>query len=177
MVEFWTEFVSRTMRRALQAGVVDRIFVNEDMAYKEKPMVGPEMAREFLLPAWRRWTREAHEAGVALMDMDSDGRVDELIPVWIEAGMDVTDPLEVAAGCDIVALRERHGHDIAFRQGVDKRAIAAGGEVIEEELRRVEPVVRDGGYIPGCDHGVPHDISWPDFQHYARLLAQMTGWL
>jgi uroporphyrinogen decarboxylase len=177
MVEFWTEFVSRTMRRALGAGVVDRLFINEDMAYKEKSMISPAMARDFLLPCWRRWTREAHEGGVSLVDMDSDGRVDLLIPLWIEAGMDVTDPLEVAAGCDIVALRERHGQSIAFRQGVDKRAIAAGSETIEQELQRVEPVVRDGGYIPGCDHGVPHDISWPDFQHYARLLAQMTGWL
>ena len=37
--------------------------------------------------------------------------------------------------------------------------------------------VRDGGYIPGCDHGVPFNISWPDFIHYARLLAELTGWL
>jgi len=24
---------------------------------------------------------------------------------------------------------------------------------------------------------VPHDVSWPDFVEYTRLLAQMTGWL
>jgi hypothetical protein len=26
-------------------------------------------------------------------------------------------------------------------------------------------------------HGVPPDISWPDFVEYSRLLAQLTGWL
>ena len=51
------------------------------------------------------------------------------------------------------------------------------GQVIREELNRIEPVLKDGGYIPGCDHGVPSDISWPNFLDYARLLAQMTGWL
>jgi hypothetical protein len=46
-----------------------------------------------------------------------------------------------------------------------------------QQALRLEPVVRGGGYIPGCDHGVPPDVSWPDFLHYARLLAEMTGWL
>jgi hypothetical protein len=66
---------------------------------------------------------------------------------------------------------------MAFRGGVDKRAMARGGQAIRDELRRIEPVLRDGGYIPSCDHGVPGDVSWPDFVDYSRLLAEMTGWL
>jgi hypothetical protein len=61
--------------------------------------------------------------------------------------------------------------------GVDKRAITKGGNVIEDELKRIEPVIRSGGYIPGCDHGVPSDVSWPDFVHYVKILAKMTGWM
>jgi hypothetical protein len=85
--------------------------------------------------------------------------------------------MEVAAGNDIGEFRRLYGRAMAYRGGVDKRAIAKGGEVIREELQRIEPVVRDGGYIPGCDHGVPADVSWPAFVDYGRLLAQMTGWL
>lgn len=177
MVEFWTSFVSRTMRRVVDAGVVDRIFVSEDMAYKEKSMISPAMTRSFLLPAWSRWVTEARQAGVPLLDMDSDGRVDELIPIWIEAGFNVCDPIEVAAGCDINQYRLQFGRKMGYRQGVDKRCIARGGIEIERELERIAPVVASGGYIPGCDHGVPFDISWPNFIHYARLLAELTGWL
>jgi uroporphyrinogen decarboxylase len=177
MVAFWTEFVSRNLARALDAGIVDRIAINEDMAYKEKSMISPAMTREFLLPAWSRWCREARQAGVPIVDMDSDGKVDELIPIWIEAGIDVCDPIEVAAGNDINAYRRVFGRRMAFRQGVDKRCIAKGGAVIEAELARIAPVVRDGGFIPGCDHGVPSDISWPNFVQYCRGLAELTGWL
>jgi uroporphyrinogen decarboxylase len=177
MAAFWTEFVSRTMRRILEAGVVDVIGINEDMAYKEKSMIPPAMTREFLLPAWRRWCGEARAAGVPLVDMDSDGKVDELIPIWIEAGINVCDPLEVAAGNDINDYRRRFGRRMAFRGGVDKRAMAKGGAVIAAEMERLAPVLRSGGYIPGCDHGVPPDISWPDFVRYGRLLAETTGWL
>lgn len=177
MVEFWTEYVSRVLRRLLDAGVLDSLGINEDMAYKEKSMISPAMTREFLLPTWRRWVSEAKAAGVPLVDMDSDGKVDELIPIWIEAGIDVCDPIEVAAGNDINLYRKQFGKKIAFRQGVDKRCMAKGGKVIEAELARIAPIVRDGGFIPGCDHGVPHDISWKDFIHYSRCLAELTGWL
>ncbi|MHC4562868.1 MAG: uroporphyrinogen decarboxylase family protein [Planctomycetota bacterium] len=177
MAGFWKGFVSKVMARALDAGVVDHLFICEDMAYKEKAMISPDMCRRFLMPSWKRWTKEAKQAGVSIVEIDSDGKVDELIPLWIEAGVNVNSPVEVAAGNDINAYRKEFGHQIAFCGGVDKRAMAKGGKVIEDELRRIEPVVRDGGFIPSCDHGVPSDISWPDFKHYSKLLAEMTGWL
>jgi hypothetical protein len=67
---------------------------------------------------------------------------------------------------------------MAFTGGIDKRAIAAGGDIMKAEVKRVvPPLLKDGGIIPGCDHGVPPDISWPTFIEYTRLLAQLTGWL
>ena len=177
MIAFWAEFVSRTMAPILDAGILDVVAISEDMAYKEKSMISPAMTREFLQPTYRRWASEATQAGVQIIDMDSDGKIDELIPIWMESGINVCDPIEVAAGNDVCEFRKRFGKRIAYRQGVDKRCMAKGGKIIEDELARVVPVVRDGGYIPGCDHGVPPDISWPDFVHYSRLLAEMTGWL
>ncbi|MCX7805149.1 MAG: hypothetical protein N3A38_08165 [Planctomycetota bacterium] len=176
MVAFWTEFVSRALRRLLTARVLDVVYVNEDMAYKGKAMISPAMVREFVKPAYDRWAPELRAAGVPVLVLDSDGKLDGLIPVWLESGFNVCYPVEVAAGCDIVGYRRRYGERLSFIGGVDKRAIAAGGRAIKAELRRVEPVLRGGGYIPGCDHGVPPDISWPDFVRYARMLAAMTGW-
>lgn len=177
MCEFWVEYVSKTMKRILETGCVDCFHISEDMAYKEKSMISPAMTREFLLPVWKRWVKECKKCGVPIIDMDSDGKVDELIPLWIEAGINVCDPIEVAAGNDINEYRKTFRKKIAYRQGVDKRCMAKGGKIIETELARIEPVVRDGGFIPGCDHGVPPDISWNDFVYYCRLLAEMTGWL
>jgi uroporphyrinogen decarboxylase len=165
------------LRRICDRVVLDSAYISEDMAYKQKAMISPEMTRRFCQPSWTRWSRLLRDAGCPLIDMDSDGFVGELVPIWIESGINVCDPVEVAAGNDIVALRRRHGQAIALRQGVDKRAIAKGGRAIRDELKRIEPVLADGGFIPGCDHGVPPDISWPAFVDYADLLARMTGWL
>ena len=153
------------------------VTISEDMAYKEKSMISPQMCREFLLPCWRQWCACCRAAGVPIVEIDSDGHVGELIPAWIEAGVNCTSPLEVAAGNDLHGYRQRFDDRIAYRGGVDKRAIAAGGNTIRAEIARIRPVIDAGGYIPSCDHGVPANVSWDNYVDYCRLLAQATGQL
>jgi uroporphyrinogen decarboxylase len=177
MIDFWKDFVSRMLERAFASYVPDVVMINEDMAYKEKPMIGPDMARRFLLPSWRQWGEICEGAGVPIYAVDSDGYVGSLIPVWIEAGFIHNSPQEVAAGNDLPAYRQRFGNTMAYSGGVDKRAIAKGGRAMRDEIARLQPTIDAGGYIPGCDHGVPSDVSWPNFVEYCRLLARATGWL
>ncbi len=177
MAQFWADFCSAVMRPILARVRLDYVGFSEDMAYKEHSMISPAMSRRWLQPAYERWVAEARAAGCAIFDMDSDGKVDELIPIWLDSGINVCDPIEVAAGNDLAAYRARFGHRMAYKGGVDKRAIAKGGDALAGELERLRPVIDDGGYIPGCDHGVPPDISWPHFIDYARRLARLTGWL
>jgi uroporphyrinogen decarboxylase len=176
LIGFWSTFVALVLERTFSVFVPDEIHLNEDMAFKGFSMISPAMVREHLLPVWTRWGRLAREAGCPVYGMDSDGFVGELIPLWIEAGITVCDPVEVAAGNDLAAFRARFGPRMAFRGGIDKRAIAKGGQVIEQEIARRRPVIDSGGYIPGCDHAVPPDVSWPDFVRYVGLLARATGW-
>jgi len=177
MITFWQDFVSAMFRRILPHYQPDFITVNEDMAYKEKPMIGPEMARRFLMPCWTAWAEQVRGAGVPIFEVDSDGHVGLLLPLFIEAGFNCNTPLEVAAGNDLPAYRRRHGTRMAYRGGVDKRAMAAGGTAIERELARLQPAIDAGGFIPSCDHGIPSDVSWPNFVRYSRLLAKATGWI
>ena len=177
MIGFWSTFVALVLERTFSVFVPDEIHLNEDMAFKRFSMISPAMAWEHLLPVWARWGKLVREAGCPVYAMDSDGFVGELIPLWIEAGITVCDPVEAAAGNDIAAFRARFGRRMAFRGGVDKRAIAKGGAAIEDEIARLRPVIESGGYIPGCDHAVPADVSWPDFVRYVGLLARATGWM
>ncbi|OGV81794.1 MAG: hypothetical protein A3K19_26375 [Lentisphaerae bacterium RIFOXYB12_FULL_65_16] len=177
MIRFWEDHVAVLLQRIFQHVTPDVVHISEDMAYKSFSMISPQMAREFLLPTWKRWGEVVRAAGVPVYAVDSDGYIGELIPLWIEAGVNLCDPIEVAAGNDIVAFRKQFGKKMAYRGGVDKRAMAKGGKVIEAEMARIMPVIEDGGFIPGCDHGVPSDVSWPNYVNYVRLLARATGWL
>ena len=178
MIEYWTTFIEQILTKITKIYSPDFVHISEDMAYKAHPMISPALTREFLLPSYKRWIKILKSADVPIIDMDSDGYVDDLIPIWIEAGFNVCDPVEVAAGNDIVKFREKYGKNMAYRGGIDKRAIAAGGSIMEKEVMRVvPPLLKDGGFIPSCDHGVPPDISWQNYVEYSRLLAKLCGWL
>ncbi len=176
MTAFWEGFVARLLDNVLARFPVDFVYVTEDIAYKEKAMISPAMNRKFLQPCYRRWHGIVRANRCPLYIMDSDGFIGELMPIWIESGFNVCYPLEAAAGNDLNGLRKTFGKKMAFIGGIDKRAMARGGAVIRAEMSRIKPAVRSGGYIPGCDHGVPSDVGWKEFREYCEILARMTGW-
>jgi uroporphyrinogen decarboxylase len=59
--------------------------------------------------------------------------------------------------------------------GIDKRAVAAGGDAMRSEVDRVMPLVADGGYIPELDHSAPPDISWQKFSDFTEYLKLSLG--
>jgi len=177
MAAFWTEFVTQVLTPIVERVELDYVELSEDMAYKAHSMISPRMTRRFLQPSYDSWVPIIKDSGCPIVCIDSDGFVGELIPIWIQAGINCTRPMEVAAHNDIVAYRQQYGTRLAFMQGIDKRAIAAGGDTLREEVMRVvPPLLKEGGVIPGVDHGVPPDISWPNMVEFTRLLAELTGW-
>ncbi|HUV08388.1 MAG TPA: uroporphyrinogen decarboxylase family protein [Spirochaetia bacterium] len=177
MVAFWRDYVLKLLERAFGYIAPDSVHLSEDMAFKGHSMISPAMVRKYLLPCYQAWGEVIRASGCPLYAMDSDGYIAELIPLWLEAGINACDPIEVAAGNDIALYRDAFGTKMAYRGGIDKRVMARGGDVLREEIERVKPVVDTGGYIPGCDHGVPADVSWENYVETVRLLSRLTGWL
>ena len=172
------QFVQGTLAPILARVQPDIFLVNEDMAYKIHSMISPKMTRRYLLPVWQAWVEALRKNGCPVIAIDSDGYVAELMDLWVEAGFNCCMPMEVAAGNDLPLYRRQYGRKLSYTGGIDKRAIAAGGDTMRAEVMRVvPPLLKEGGYIPSCDHGVPSDISWDNFVDYTRLLAQLTGWL
>ncbi len=177
MLEFWTEFVIQVTRKALTTMDVDYVLMSDDMAYKGRAMISPEMMREFMLPRYSRWVDHFKEHGVDIIMMDSDGYVHEIAPVWVEAGINVLVPMEVNAGNDILRLREELGHDMAFMGGIDKIKLAAGGRALEKEFEiKVPQLIDDGGYIPCCDHYLPPNVPYRNYCQFIGLLKKYCGW-
>jgi uroporphyrinogen decarboxylase len=177
MTIFYCEFISKMLEIILKKVKPDYVHIGEDIAYEGKSMISVDLVREFLLPVWKQWGEIIKGSGCKIYDVDSDGYIGEMLPIWIEAGFDITDPIEIAAGNDLLKYRKEFGLDIAFLGGVDKRAIASGGKYIEEEIKRIKPIIKFGKYIPSCDHGIPSDVSWKKMIEYTKLLAEVTGWI
>jgi hypothetical protein len=58
--------------------------------------------------------------------------------------------------------------------GIDKRAMIAGPQAIDEELARVVPLLKEGGFIPWCDHHVPPDVPLAHYQYYVQRMKEAS---
>jgi hypothetical protein len=169
LADFWIELWGQ----ALSEMRVDCANFWEDMAYRSGPIISPEMFKEFMLPPYQRVTSFLREMGVKIILVDTDGRVEKLIPLFLESGITAIFPFEVQAGNDIVAFRKQYPR-LGILGGIDKIKIAEGKKAIDEELNsKVSFMLRSGGYIPHIDHHVHPDISWKDFIYYRTRLNEM----
>lgn len=173
MMDADADFIIAMMDRILDAGPIDAFAFWEDMAYKTGPLLTPKLARRFMLPRYKRVVEFLRGRGVQWIGLDSDGRIDALIPVWLDAGLNFLYPFEVQAGMDVNRVRREFGRDLRIWGGVDKRAMAEDRDAIEAELARVKPLIEEGGYIPMADHSCPPDISWPNYVYHMRRLKEV----
>jgi len=177
MMDFWTDFVLKLTDRVLRDVDLDYVILNEDMAYKGRAMISPEMMRDFMFSGYKKWVKKFRENGVPVVMMDCDGYIHELAPVWVDAGINSTTPIEIMAGNDILRLRDELGHDMSFMGGIDKTKMARGGRALEREFEsKVPRLIEDGGYIPCCDHGSPRDVSYRNYCQFISLLKRHCGW-
>lgn len=153
----------------------DTFWFWEDMAYKSGPLVGPDLFRKFALRHYQRVCEWLRTQGIRHIGLDSDGNIDALIPLWLEAGITHLWPFEVQSGMDVVKVRRQYGTDLGIVGGLDKRVLVHGGEVMRREVDRVMPLVDQGGYIPELDHSVPPDVSWSNFREYIEYLKLRLG--
>ena len=112
------------------------------------------------------------QKGVRHVFVDTDGDFCKLIPNFIEAGIEGFLPMDVNAGMDIVAVRKDFPK-LKFIGAFNKLCISEGKEAIDREFERVLPVVRQGGYIPGCDHQVAPSTSLENYMYYIKRLKEV----
>ena len=146
----------------------DAGWVFDDLGYKQKGFMSVDQYREIFWPGHKLICDVFKSRGLPML-LHSCGYVAEYIPLFIEAGFDVLQPLEVKAGMDLVALKEQYGDRIAFMGGIDVRAMAdPDPAVIEREISTKIPAAkRGGGYVYHSDHSVPDNVS---FEQYSRVI-------
>jgi hypothetical protein len=175
MMEFFADFTIEVARPVLEVTDVEYFNLNEDFAGKGGPLLSPAIFRKFVFPHLRRLVDFFKSHGTRYVTLDSDGNMEALIPLLMEAGIDGIWPLERAADMDPVQIRKRFGKQLRLSGGIDKRRLALGHREIEEHLRELAPLVADGGFIPTVDHTVQPEVSLDNFMHYMKVKQQLLS--
>ena len=175
MMDYVIDFTIENLRGRIADLAIDFLFISEDMAYKTASMISPAMVRDLMVPGYRRLMDFLRANNVGTVVMDCDGHVSELIPIWIDVGMDATWPIEIAAHNDPIAYRKEFGKEIAMLGTIDKRELRFDFDRVKREVMSKVPwLLEQGGYIPGVDHGVPPDIPVRNFLYMAELIKTLA---
>ncbi len=142
----------------------------EDMSYNLGPMLSYDLFKEFLLPYYKKVIPVLKKYDIIPM-VDTDGKLDDMIPWLIEAGIEGALPLERQAGVDVAAIRENHP-DFKIIGAYDKMVMNKGEEAMRQEWERLLPVMKKGGFIPSCDHQTPPGVSLEQYRTYLKLMEE-----
>ncbi len=155
---------------------IDCLLIWEDMAGKGGSLISPAHYKEFLTPRYKKMVSFAKEAGIDIILTDSDGYVEDLLPLILETGVTGLYPFERAAGNDMLRIRKNYP-DFQLIGGIDKRVLFEGStkEKIDQELAIVEEMLGKGRYIPHIDHFVSQDCTWENFSYYRNRLNEIIN--
>jgi uroporphyrinogen decarboxylase len=153
---------------------IEHIHIWEDMSGRQGSLISPAMIEEFMMPQYDRIAAFAREHKVPVFSVDSDGLVDELVPVMMRHGVNAFMPFEVQAGSDIEVFRARYPK-LGIFGGLDKRALAAGRTEMHRELDRAARMLAAGGWVPGFDHLIPPDVPWENYRYFMGNLGRLVS--
>jgi uroporphyrinogen decarboxylase len=177
MVSTVADCIIGVLERVLASGVqFDGCGMWEDMAYRGGPLLSPSHFKKYLSPHYRRITDLLHNYNVDVVWLDCDGKIDDLIPLWLEAGVNCMFPVEIGVwGADPLKFRQEYGRDLLMMGGFDKHILQSSEAEIEAEVYRLLPLIEEGGYIGFCDHRVPPDVSLKNYLFYLETVRRVWG--
>jgi uroporphyrinogen decarboxylase len=145
------------------------------MGYKHSQFFSVRTYRNLLKPTHQRAVDWAHARGVKAR-LHSCGDVGPFIPDFLDIGIDALNPLEVKAGMDPVAIKEKFGDRLLLHGGIDA-VLYDQPDALEAAMERVIPVLKqNGGYIFSTDHSVPDSVSLEQFRHVVAQAKKLGSY-
>jgi uroporphyrinogen decarboxylase len=148
----------------------------EDISFKSGPLINPDVFRAKVGPHYKRITDLVNSHGIHIISLDSDGKIDDLIPIWFENGVNTMFPIEVGTWhASIEPWREKYGRELRGVGGMNKVIFSRDYAAVDAEIERLKRLVDLGGYIPCPDHRLAPDAEWENVQYYCDRMRQTFG--
>lgn len=177
MVNTVADCILGVLEKILESGVqFEACAMWEDMAYNAGPLLSPRHFSKYLVPHYRRIADLCHCHSVDVIWLDCDGKIDDLLPLWLDAGINCMFPIEIGTwDADPIQFRQEYGKELLMMGGFDKHILAQTKDDIEREVKRLAPLVEEGGFIGFCDHRVPPDVPYKNYLFYLEKIREIWG--
>ncbi|MFZ4694427.1 MAG: hypothetical protein ACOYMV_04795 [Verrucomicrobiia bacterium] len=177
IIQTYADLCYRGVEWVLKSGVkFDTAHFWEDICFKSGPLITPAVFREKIGPHYKRITDLLKKYGIEIVSLDSDGKIDALVPIWLENGVNTMFPIEVGTwDASIAPWREKYGKGLLGVGGMNKVAFTRNRAAVDAEVERMKPLVALGGFIPCPDHRISPDAEWDLVRYYCDRMRSTFG--
>lgn len=145
----------------------------EDICFNHGPLVSPDFFRATALPHYKRMTELLYAHGAQWISVDCDGKIDELIPIWLDSGVNTMFPMEIGTwNPDFAGWRAQYGRELRGIGGMNKHVLSYDRAAVDAEIERLKPWVALGGFIPCPDHRLPPGTQWDLVKYYTDKMRE-----
>jgi uroporphyrinogen decarboxylase len=151
---------------------IDAILFGDDWGQQTGVLMGARLWREFIRPRIEIMYQRVKSAGKVVM-CHSCGKVQELLPDLIEAGLEVFNPFQPEV-MDVYETKRTFGDRLSFYGGISiQRTLPYGTpQQVKGEVRRLlDEVGRDGGFIAAPSHAIMADARPENIMAMIETLA------
>ncbi len=174
IVEHLCNLTIQTIEPALKDVEFDFASGWEDICFNSGPIVGVDFMRNIVAPRYKRITDLLAKHGCTIVWTDCDGDIKPIVDCLLAGGINCMFPVEVHGGSDPVELRRRWP-GIRLQGGFCKMILTDSKKSIETEMKRLRPLVQEGGFLPGIDHRVQADVPLENYKYYLKLKRNLLG--
>ena len=166
-----TNVTIESIQYALNLGMkIDGIFMVEDLGSTRTTLMSPAVYRDVISPYHKKLGDFLKKNGLRFF-MHSCGDVSDLIPYFIDVGIEVLQPMQANTTMHVVNLKQKYGKDITFWGNIDETKIADGREAIDDEVaHKIVPAMKGGGYIFHSDHSIPPTVPLENYKYLIHML-------
>jgi len=159
LLEFHLEHNRRVFEAA--AKEIDIFMLGDDFGAENGLLLSPPMFRRFFKPPLGCLIDLAKKFNLKTM-IHSCGAVREIIPDFIEMGLDILNPIQIRAkGMDPENLKREFGRDICFHGSIDVQKelpFRTPDEIRKIVRSRIKILGKSGGFILAPSHNLQPDI-------------------
>jgi uroporphyrinogen decarboxylase len=145
---------------------VDIIQLSSGLVTNSAPMVDPEQMEILETQFIRELMKQSKQHGKKVF-FHIDGKIDDMIPDFVEMGVDVLNPIDLCAGNqDIYKIKEQYGDIITLSGNIDIEGVLNSGtpdEVKADVIEHIERCAVGGGYIVSSCHNLHEMVPIDNF--------------